>query len=76
MSRPDRTTSFIFIISKSFFTPTISLQFFLCENLTMNVNPLSVNPQELSNTLKQFVGNCLSVFDHFLGLAFKALSSF
>ena len=38
-------------------------------------NPLSANPTKWSNTLKQFVGklptNCLSVFDHFVGLAFK-----
>ena len=36
-------------------------------------NPLSANPTKWSNSLKQFVGsfptNCLSVFDHFVGLA-------
>ena len=41
-------------------------------------NPLSANPTKWSNTLKQFAGklatNCLSVFDDFLGLAFKGLS--
>ena len=41
------------------------------------INPLSANPQEWSNTLKQFVGNlptiCLSVFDHFMNLALKGL---
>ena len=41
------------------------------------INPLSANPTKLWNTLKQFVGNlptnCLSVFDHFLGLALKGL---
>ena len=39
-------------------------------------NPLSPNPTKWSNTLKQFVGslaNCLSVFDHFMGLALKGL---
>ena len=40
-----------------------------------NVNPLSGNPTKWSNT--QFVGNlssnCLSVFDHFVGLALKEL---
>ena len=40
-------------------------------------NPLSANPTKWSNTLKQFVGkkptNCLSVFDHFVGLALKGL---
>ena len=40
-------------------------------------NPLSANPTKWSNTLKQFVGklqtNCLSVFDHFVGLVHKGL---
>ena len=40
-------------------------------------NPLSVNFTKWSNTLKQFVGklqtNCLSVFDHFMGLVLKGL---
>ena len=39
------------------------------------VNPLNANPTKWSNTLKQFVGNlptnCLSRFDHYLGLALK-----
>ena len=43
-------------------------------------NPLSANPTEWSNTLKQFVGNlptiCLSVFDHFVKLALKGLMKF
>ena len=42
------------------------------------INPLSTNPTKWSNTLKQFVGkkptNCLSVFDHFVGLALKGLN--
>ena len=41
-------------------------------------NPLSANPTKGPDTLKQFVGslptNCLSVFDHFVGLALKDLS--
>ena len=41
------------------------------------VNPLSAKFIKWSNTLKQIVGNfptiCLSVFDHFSGLAFKGL---
>ena len=45
--------------------------------LTFNVNPLSANFTKWSITLKQFVGklptNCLSVFDHFVGLALKGL---
>ena len=43
------------------------------------LNPLSVNPTKWSDTLKQFVGNlrtnCLSVFDHFVGLALKRLKT-
>ena len=39
------------------------------------LNPLSAYPTKWSNTLKQFVGNlltnCLSVLDHFVGLALK-----
>ena len=45
--------------------------------LSKVLNPLSANPTKWLNTLKQFVGklptNCLSVFDHFLGLALKGL---
>ena len=41
------------------------------------LNPLSANPTKYSNTFKQFVDklltNCLSVFDHFVGLVFKGL---
>ena len=40
-------------------------------NLPRKLNPLSANPTEWSNTLKQFVGklptNCLSVFDRETG---------
>ena len=42
------------------------------------VNSLRANPTKWSNTLKQLVGNlptnCLSVFEHFVGLALKGLS--
>ena len=41
------------------------------------LNPLSAKFIKWSNTLKQFVGklpiNCLSMFDHFVGLALKGL---
>ena len=41
------------------------------------VNPLNAKFTKWSNTLKQFVGklptNCLSVFDYFVGLAFKGV---
>ena len=44
-----------------------------------NVNPLSANSTKWSNTLKQSVRrlptNCLSVFDHFMGLALKGLTN-
>ena len=40
-------------------------------------NPLSAKLTKWPNTLKQFVGNlatnCLNVFGHFMGLAFKGL---
>ena len=46
--------------------------------IEFQLNPLSVNFTKWSNTLKQFVGNlptnCLSVFDHFVGLALKGLT--
>ena len=35
--------------------------------------PLSANPTKWLNTFKQFVGSCLSVFDHFVELALKEL---
>ena len=42
-----------------------------------NLNPLSAKPAKGKNTFKQFVSklptNCLSVFDHFVALAFKGL---
>ena len=42
-------------------------------------NPLSANATKWSNKLKQFFGklptNCLSVFDHFVGLALKGLKN-
>ena len=42
-------------------------------------NPLSSNPTSWLNILKQFFSslptNCLSVFDHFVGLALKVLTT-
>ena len=44
------------------------------------LNPLSANFTKWSNTLKQFISklptNCLSEFDHFVGLALKGLTFF
>ena len=43
------------------------------------VNPLSAKPTKWSITQKQFVSklltNCLSLFDHFVGLVLKGLNS-
>ena len=47
--------------------------------LEITFNHLSANFTKWSNTLKQFVGNfpknCLSVFDHFVGLALQRLNN-
>ena len=53
------------------------MELFYRSQTSLNVNTLSANPTKWSNTLKQFIGklpmNCLSVFDHFVGLALKGL---
>ena len=45
--------------------------------MRLSIDPLNANIAKWSNTFKQFVGklptNCLSVFDHFVGLALKRL---
>ena len=50
----------------------------MIELLAKLVNHLSTHPTKWSNTLKQFVGklptNCLSVSDHFIGLALQGLN--
>ena len=44
--------------------------FLSCKIVSSFFNPLSANPTKWSNTLKQLLPtNCLSVFEHFLGLA-------
>ena len=47
--------------------------------VTWLINPLSANPTNWSNTFEQFIGNlaanCLSVFDHFVGLVLKGLKT-
>ena len=62
---------------KTTFTVEISNQKFIRQSV-FSFNPLSANFTKWSNTLKQFVGkfptNCLSVFDHFVGLALKGLT--
>ena len=46
--------------------------------LQKNLTLLEPNPTKRLNTLKEFVGdlptNCLSVFNHFVGLALKGLN--
>ena len=57
----------------------VQITLLMLSDLSELINPLSANITKLSNTLKQFVGklptNCLSVFDHFVGLALKGLTS-
>ena len=49
------------------------------KSVCKKVDPLSAIPTEWSDTLKQFNDNlpknCLSVFDHFVGLALKRLTA-
>ena len=58
-----------FILPQNAFTPG---------SFMFKINPLSANPTKWSNTCKQFVAklptNCLSMFDHFVILAFKGLT--
>ena len=54
---------------------TSILFLYLLSRSLAQFNPLSANPTKWSNTLKQFVGNCLSVFDHFVTLALKGLQT-
>ena len=47
--------------------------------MLVNLKPLSANAKKWSKTLKQLVGwqstNCLSVFDHFVGLVLKEVTN-
>ena len=56
-----------------------NFQILNCVSFALILNPLMANITKWSNTLKQFVGklatNCLSVFDHFVGLALKELNN-
>ena len=61
--------------------PVLMFSGILCVDYWISqFNPLNANPTKWSNTLKQFVANlptnCLSVFDHFAGLALKGLISY
>ena len=70
-----RQHSGVFMMATLVFNELMSTDIFSSSN---HFNPLSAKFIKWSNTLKQFVGklptNCLSVFDHFSGLALKGLS--
>ena len=59
------------------FNLNLSMQFRVESRSPVAFNTLSANPTKWSKTLKQFINslptNCLSVFDHFVKLAFKRL---
>ena len=71
IARGDNNTIFLNVL-EAFYSAYYTYFFFFA-----NVNPLSAKFIKWSNTLKQFVGklptNCLSVSDHFVGLALKGL---
>ena len=71
---------FLLLLNISYFRSYVFLTFCLWPvqiPYYTNVNPLSAKPAKWSNTIKQIVGNlstnCLSVFDHFVGLTLKGL---
>ena len=64
-----------------FYTMSVHKNYFKKENIGQSLfNLLSAKPIKWSNTLKKFVDNlsknCLSVFDHFVGLALKGLKKY
>ena len=63
--------------SRSYFFPFLNISG--PQTILLIINPVSAKITRWPNTLKQFVGNlptnCLSVFDHFVGLTFKRLIS-
>ena len=68
--------SFIFVFFVFLQLHTLKWMFSLAWSESQ-FNPLNTNPTNWSNTLKQLIGklltNCLSVFDHFVGLVLKGL---
>ena len=61
--------SFAKIASSSLYHLIRAVVFLFCAWSVTGIDPLSANPTKWSNTLK----HCLSLFDHFVGLAFKGL---
>ena len=79
---PDRvkaTAALYLGIFKKTFHEITKLTYMKISKIKSKINPLSANPTKWSNILKQFVGNlptnCLSVFDHFVILTLKGLST-
>ena len=74
-------SSFILLaaLNKRYKSKTNRTELTLLVTIT-RINPLNGNLTTWSNTLKQFVDNlltnCLSMFDHFVGLALKGLMFF
>ena len=75
-------SSFFYFLRKTchdhFYNGLVKSLYVIVNNFSVRFNPISANPTQLSNTLKQFVSkmqtNCLSVLDHFVGFAIKGLS--
>ena len=70
----------VFFCHKQRTTPTVEITNHIEYNTRCYfINSLRADPTKWSKTLKQFVGNlptnCLSVFDHFVGLALKGLKT-
>ena len=68
-----------FVGSNNFFLNVKGIsKLFSEKKIFVKINPLNANFTKWSNTFKQFVSNlptsCLSVFDHFVGLALKGLN--
>ena len=77
---PKIELSIKFKTTESGFLSLYVLHLRFLDHTDFRLNLLSAKITKWSNTLKQFVGklptNCLSVFDHFVGLALKGLSIF
>ena len=74
-----KTSNFVFYLFLLNFSHSVVTERSLHYWLSYLFDPLSSNPTSWSNILKQFFGslptNCLSVFDHFVGLALKGLTT-
>ena len=68
-----RTTDLQSSPHKTYFLKKCFLNYFISHfaGEKQSINPLSASPRKWSNTFKPT--NCLSLFDHFVGLALKGL---